>query len=82
MKDHLVINIVGWFRQDQELTNSANDAIGQAAEAAILKMLIYASKFCENLQKCEKAYFDQPLECEAPKTWSKYTNTMNEIGIP
>ena len=29
-------NFVGWFRQDQELTNNANTTIGLAAGAAIL----------------------------------------------
>ena len=26
-------------------------------------------------QKCEKAYFDQRVECVAPKSWLKYTTS-------
>ena len=29
--------------------------------------------YCQESQKCEKAYLEQRLECAAPEHWSKYT---------
>ena len=31
-------------------------------------------------EKREKAYFDQPLECAAPKHWSKYTTQSQKVS--
>ena len=48
---------VGWFRQDKELTNNANDTIGLAAGAAILKRLGTNSQQLENsLHKCQNIF--------------------------
>ena len=35
--------------------------------------IIFASKFCKNLQKWKKSEFAQHSECAAPKPSSKYT---------
>ena len=52
----------------------------QAVEIAYLKPLIGRSLKLEN-NDLENDYFNQHLECTAPKCWSKYTTHWYSIGM-
>ena len=60
------------FELKGNLTDSTVWNTGETGNIYVSFFVIFASKFDENVQKCDKADSDQRLECEALKGWSKY----------